>query len=160
MISKESVFADTRHTAPILGFQRLGPMSSDLSTTLHRSGRSPSCKHSGNGHVVATPIRARRGVGRRSVNPRRRRAGRVGTDEEEGAAAKRDTARREGVTRRARHEAGAGRRGDTLPRQVHLRLEGADGAPDGLREEPRDADGGHYVMGGICLMIIPLRVNQ
>ncbi|EJK60007.1 hypothetical protein THAOC_19713, partial [Thalassiosira oceanica] len=130
MISKESVFADTRHTAPILG--------------LHRSGRSPSHKHSGNGHVAAAPIRARRGIGRRSVNPRSRRAGRGGTDDEEGAAAKRDTARREGVTRRARHEAGAGRRDDTLSQQVHLRLEGADGAPDGLQEEPRDADGGHY----------------
>ncbi|EJK44789.1 hypothetical protein THAOC_36645 [Thalassiosira oceanica] len=95
-------------------------------------------RRSGRGRAVP------RGVGRRSVNPRRRRAGRGGTDDEERAAAKRDTARREGATRRVGHEAGAGRRDDTLPRQVHLRLEGADGAPDGLREEPRDADSGNY----------------
>ncbi|EJK57678.1 hypothetical protein THAOC_22249, partial [Thalassiosira oceanica] len=40
-ILKESVFADARRTAPILGFRRFGPWSSDLSHGV-ASGRSPS----------------------------------------------------------------------------------------------------------------------
>ena len=45
-ILKESVFADARYTAPILGFRRFGPMSSDLSYDV-ASGRSPSRKSVG-----------------------------------------------------------------------------------------------------------------
>ena len=72
MISKESVFADARHTAPILGFRRLGPMSSDLLYDV-ASGRSPSRKSVGSSAATHHEIDSRQKVGKERLSDGRRR---------------------------------------------------------------------------------------